>query len=463
MTIECIAPESISVGQTLEYTLVIKNNGGAVANVRVEDELPTNVKLVRCEPAAEQTDHRLVWNLGTLESAGERRIRIFVKPSDEGELRSRAMVTFSGAAEARVKVTRPRIAVSLAGMETARVGDEVPFQIKVTNTGSGPATNLLVKAKLSDGLHHPAGGQIEAMIDRLPAGETKTITLRALATKAGSNGCSISAGSEGMNAEVANSNVAIVEPMLTTKLHGPAKCLVRSEPEFRIELNNPGSASTDPVQVWAVLPDGFDFVSASDSGVYQAANRLVVWQMPGLAMNTARTLYLKLKAGGATEGVLKVVAQSAPPAETGVVTAGAKGNPARVIEVKAEAAVKAEGMPALRFEVADVEDPVEVGKEAVYDIKVVNQGTASCTNVVVTATLAEGTVAAGATGPCTARGTGQVITFDALPQLAAKGEAVYRVKVRGTAAGDLKIKVGVSCDEIRTPTTREENTRFFKD
>ena len=39
------------------------------------------------------------------------------------------------------------------------------------------------------------------------------------------------------------------------------------------------------------------------------------------------------------------------------------------------------GVPAILLEVVDVEDPVEVGKEAVYDIKVTNQGSAIGTNI----------------------------------------------------------------------------------
>ena len=50
----------------------------------------------------------------------------------------------------------------------------------------------------------------------------------------------------------------------------------------------------------------------------------------------------------------------------------------RGLEVKAETPIQAECMPALRFEVADLEDPVEVGKEAVYEIKVMNPEERSC-------------------------------------------------------------------------------------
>jgi uncharacterized repeat protein (TIGR01451 family) len=212
-----------------------------------------------------------------------------------------------------------------------------------------------------------------------------------------------------------------------------------------------------------MVPEGFDFANASDAGTFQAANRTVMWTLPAFAMGSHRTVSLKLKASAASSSQVKVVAQTMPQGETGVVTAGARAASSRVLEVKTEAAIKAEGVPAIRFDVANVENPVEVGKEAVYDIRIVNQGTAPCTNICVSATLADGTVTAGANGPTTARGQGQQITFDPLPNLAVKGEAVYRVRVRGQQAGDMKLRVQVWCDEIRTPTAKEENTRFIKD
>lgn len=466
VAIEYIAPESVGVGQALECVLLVRNTGSsAVANVRVEDELPAGSQLISSDPIAEHSGDRLSWNLGTLDAGAEKRIKISIKPGAEGEIRSRAIVRFTSGAEARIKVTRPRIAVALSGQESARVGDEVPFSIKITNTGSGTANHVLIKARLSDGLHHPAGSQIEAMIDRLQAGESKTITLRAMATRSGANNCQIHALGDGLAAESATANVAIVEPMLQAKLVGPARCNVRAEPEYRIDLANPGSAATDPLRVWVVLPEGFDFISAGDAGTHQALNRTVIWTLPALAANSSRSLSLKLKATTATEGSLKLIAQAAPAAESGVITASAKSatNSTRILEAKTDLTIKSEGVPALRFEVADVEDPVEVGKEALYDIRIVNQGTGPCTNVVVTAHLADGTVTAGANGPTTARGQGLQIVFDPLPTLAAKGEAVYRVRIRGNQAGDMKLRVQVACDEIRTPAIREEITRFFKD
>lgn len=465
VSVEVVAPESVSVGTPLVYEIVVRNAGSsAVHNVRVDGELPARSTLVGTEPAAEAANDRLGWQLGSLDAGGEKRVKVTVKMADEGEFRGRATVSFATAVDARVKVTRPRVTVAVTGPESARVGDPVAFQIKLTNAGSGPAAKVLLRAEFSGGLAHPAGAVIEAELANLPAGQSKTLTLDAVAAKAGPQACSLVATADGNPAEAAKAAVTLVEPLLVVKQSGPAKCLVRSEPVYAIELSNPGSAPTDGLTVWAALPDGFEFVSASEGGTPAAGNKSVGWRLPGLQPGTAKVVTMKLRATGPADGVVRTTAQATPPETGGVVTAGLKAGPAaKPLAAQAETAVRAEGVPALRFEVSDLEDPVEIGKEAVYEVRVANQGTGPCTNVVILCDLPDGSTAAGATGPTTGRATGQQVAFDPIPTLGVKGDAVYRVRVKGTVAGDQRFKVRVTCDQIRTPVVKEESTRFYKE
>jgi uncharacterized repeat protein (TIGR01451 family) len=465
LTVDFVAPEAVGVGQSLVYELVVRNVGTSSAmNVRVEDELPGRAAFVSSEPAAETTGGRLAWSVGTMEPGIEKRIKVTVKPAEEGELTSRAVVSFTTAVEARVKATRPRIAVAMTGPENCRVGEKVPFQIKLSNTGTGPAGRILLQAKFGDGLSHPAGAVIEAELAGLPAGQSKTLSLEAIAAKSGAQVCLLTAAADGNAAETTKATVNIVEPMLVAKQTGPAKCLVKSEPVYQIELTNPGTAATDPVQVWAALPAGFEFVAASDGGALMEANRAIGWRLPGLAEGGTKTLTLKLRATAPSEGIIRTVAQAAPAEVAPAGGVAAEVRPVgKVLEARAETAVKAEGVPALRFEVMDIEDPVELGKEAVYEIRVVNQGTGACTNVQIVADLAEGTASVGTTGPTTGRVSGQQITFEPIATLGVKAEAVYRVRVKGSVGGDQRFRVRLVCDQIRTPVVKEENTRFYKE
>jgi uncharacterized repeat protein (TIGR01451 family) len=465
VVVETVSPESVSVGQDCAYELVVRNEGPtAVWNVRVDDELPAGTKYLSSEPAGDFANGRLSWGLGTVEAGGTKRIKVMFRPSDEGELRNRTVVTFAAATESKMKVTRPKVAVQVAGPESAKAGEEVAFTIKLTNSGSGPATNLVMQARLSDGLHNPNGAVLELKLPSLPAGQTKTIPLKAVATKAGAQVCSITSVADGTTSEPAKSNVTIVEPKLTAKVVGPAKCLVKAEPVYTLEFTNPGTAGTDPLTVAAAIPAGFEYVQASDGGLLQSTGKEVVWKLTGLPAGQGKAVSLKLKCVAPSEAAaVRVMASTATndAAATGTIQSVAAIG--RGLEAKADLAIRAEGIAALRFEVVDVEDPVEVGKEAIYEIKVTNQGTGPCTNILIVGVPAEGTTPVTANGPTTVRVQAGQMIFDPIAKLDVKGEAVYRVRVKGTVSGDQKFRVQVSCDQIRTPISKEENTRFIKD
>jgi uncharacterized repeat protein (TIGR01451 family) len=466
ITIDAVAPSSISVGQPLIYELVIRNVGtSSVANVRIEETLPARAAFVGSEPAAESSGGRLAWSIGTMEPGIEKRIKVTVRPGDEGEISSRAVVSFSSEVEARVKVTRPKITLAMTAPDAARVGERIPIQIRLTNSGSGTASRVLLQARFSDGLSHSQGQMIEAEIANLAAGETRTLTLEAVGTRSGPQQCFLSAVADASPPESAKAGVTLVEPMLVVKQGGPVRCLVKGEPTYSLELSNPGTAATDPIQVWAALPAGFEFVSATDGGGFTEANRSVGWKLPGLPAGATKSVSMKLRAVAPSEGVIRsvAVAQAEP-----VQPAGGVGNEARLpgkpLESRVETVVKAEGVPALRFEVFDLEDPVVAGREAVYEIRIVNQGTGVCTNIQLMAELGEGTSVVGpATGPTASRASGQQITFEPISQLAVKAEVVYRVRVKGIQPGDHRFRVRLSCSEMRTAVVKEENTRFYKE
>jgi uncharacterized repeat protein (TIGR01451 family) len=116
----------------------------------------------------------------------------------------------------------------------------------------------------------------------------------------------------------------------------------------------------------------------------------------------------------------------------------------------------------VRFEVKDLDDPVEVGKEAVYEIRVTNQGTGACTHVQLLAALSDGTTFSSANGPTQVKAQGQTLVFDPIQNLPVKGEMVYTVRVKGNSEGDKRFRVQLSCDQVRTPVVKEESTSFYK-
>ncbi len=447
VSVESIAPAKVNIGEPLRYEIVVKNTGTVpVSQVRVEDELAPGSEYLGGEPIAQATGSRLAWSIGTLDAGQTKRLHVEVRPSTEAEFHHQATAFFATSTAGKIKITRPKLGITVTAPEKTEVGDVVPFQITVSNSGDGPATKFLLRAQLSAGLQHPQGSVIEAELAHLKPGENRVVTLKTLAVRGGPQALGLNVAALGSPEAMTRVELQVDEPRLALKQTGPVRCLVRAEPTFAVEVTNPGNTSTAAVTVTTTLPEGLDFVSANDGGTFDAKTRSVVWNLPPHPPGMAKQLSVKTKAKATGDFTLRTVAK-----------AGTK------LETKAETALRIEGVPALLFEVVDLEDTIEVDKETTYEVRIVNQGTCACTNISLMATLSDGLKPTAITSPMPYRIVGQQIVFEPYAKLATKADVVVRMRVKGLIPGDHRCRVQIQCDEIRQPIIKEESTRFYKE
>jgi uncharacterized repeat protein (TIGR01451 family) len=196
----------------------------------------------------------------------------------------------------------------------------------------------------------------------------------------------------------------------------------------------------------ATLPPGLKFVRANNAGHYDEATRAIHWQLDELPVHEKGTVTLVTVPVAAGEHTLHVAANSK-----------------RVAPVEREHPVVVEGISAIMFEVVDVEDPVEKGGETTYEIRVVNQGSKAATNVTLVASLPPEMEPLAADGPTRHNVDGNRIVFSGLARLAPKADTTYRVRVKCLEAGDLRIQVQLTTDELHSPVTKEESTHVYAD
>jgi uncharacterized repeat protein (TIGR01451 family) len=362
-------------------------------------------------------------------------------------------VTFTAAAGNTIKITRPKLVASVTGPEAVLINDEAAFVIQVKNEGTGPAHKVKIHVALPAGLKHPQqrdGSPVEAELPALAAGETKSVTLKTRALEAGPQACELTVVAEACGAVTAKAVTTVQRPMLEAHLVSPGKAMVRGEPSFTLEVANPGNAPTPNVQAAVSFPEGLEFVSASDGGNYEPGSRTITWNLGAQPAGGKKPLTFKLRAG--VHGKLEVRALAASPVKTGE----------KPLDARTTAMLEVEGVPAVGFEVVNVDNPAEVGKDVTYEIRVTNQGTRPLTNVKLAAVLSEGLTVSGVTGPAKHAVSGQTVGFEPIPRLAVKADVVIRLKAKGTTAGDLRCKVQLSCDQLKQPVFKEESTVFFK-
>jgi uncharacterized repeat protein (TIGR01451 family) len=224
------------------------------------------------------------------------------------------------------------------------------------------------------------------------------------------------------------------------------RLVLDKEAELRIEVTNHQEQGLRNVSVLDRLPDGVEFVAASDRGLFRPDAGLAHWLIDYLAPGEKRTLTMRVQPKRAGQFANEVTARSDNEQET-----------------QSTANVHVQALANLVVQIADRDKAIEVGKSAVYEIKVTNQGSAPATGIQVQAVIPGGMAPAQARGPTRHRQEGQQVIFAALPKLGPQGQAVYYVTALAQAQGDQRFRALVLSDQETTPIAREERTYVYHD
>ena len=449
LLIEKIAPAEIQVGRPAVFEIHVRNVGAVAAtNVEIRDEIPEGTRLESTTPRASQSaTGGLLWKVGTLKPDQDVSVEMELMPTDEGDIGSVATVHFTTEASVRTRATRPLLAIETEASDKVLKGEELSLKITVSNPGTGIAENVVLEEHVPPGFRHTAGAELEYEVGDLAPNESRELTLVLEAVHPGALVNVISARGE-PNLEAKNERpVQVIAPELEVVVDGPSKRFLECEAVYNFSVRNPGTAPAKQVELAVEVPAGMKFVSGTNQAYYEEATRTVHWMVEEIPVQD-----------GPPPVQLTLMPIEAGDHKIRLVSADDSGAKAEV-----EQAVHVEGIAAMYFEVADLQDPIEVGSQTLYEIRVVNQGSKEATNVQVAAGLPPGLRAVAAEGPTPQVQTGQsnVVAFKALPRLAPKADVTYRVRVEGVQTGDFRMKVQLTTDDLNTPITKEESTRVY--
>ena len=185
------APAGAAAGQEIDYRILVENPSRAAAHhVRVRSAVPAAATFVRASPEPTARDPQIVWELDTLPPGTSKEILLTLKPTEDGDIDVTARVQFehgesvrthvgAGPAAASPPPTPPptptppaapppvapapappavaALQVRTAGPTHALVGDVVPFQLTVINSGKADALNVELDESLPEGLEALGG------------------------------------------------------------------------------------------------------------------------------------------------------------------------------------------------------------------------------------------------------------------------------------------------------------------
>jgi len=448
LTIQKFAPAGVQVHKPATFRVTVVNSGQVVAHgVEIRDLVPKGSQLISTKPhAARGAGGELVWEVGTMKPGDEIAVEMQIMPLAEGEIGSVATVRFNAAASARTVATRPELVISTTVPKTVMINEPVTLNITVSNPGTGIATGVVLNEHVPAGLQFAAGTDPKCEIGSLKPGETQRLQLTLTAVRPGVVTNVLTAEGDGALKAEDRIQLEVISPQLDISMEGPKRRYLEREATYVFSVANPGTAPAKQVELVAHLPHGLKFVSANNYGHYEPATQTVHWAMDELPPRDSDKVELVTM-----------------PIEAGDQKLRLHGRAERGLSIEKEHPIHIEGIAAVLFEVTSVNNPIAVGGESVYEIRVVNQGSKAASHVRITAILPQGLRLVAAEGPTRHVADASHVQFDGLARLAPKADTTYRVRVQGLQPGDLRVRVQLQTDSMQEPVTKEESTRVYKD
>ena len=303
LSVDVQSPQFANLNQDTTLKIVVRNSGQSDAlSVIVADELPDTLQFVSSEPPAQSRDQILTWTLDKIAAGADHTIAVRVRPLKTGAFDHAATVTMIAGSKSRTIVRQPRLKVEqTVSPGHVEKGQQVEFKIRVSNTGDGPARNVLIQATLSPGLRHDAGtpneqNMLEQTIDRLDPGTHLDLDpLIVDAVGGGDQACSVLVKSRDVVTAAGDPDskhtqaVAVTEPKLVIKLTGPSEQYTDTEAPYTLTVTNPGTAPTRKVTARAILQISGQLIRASQGYKYDPETRNLDWIIPQLAPGQTQT------------------------------------------------------------------------------------------------------------------------------------------------------------------------------
>jgi uncharacterized repeat protein (TIGR01451 family) len=441
-----VTPAEVRVGESYTYQLHVTNLTNAqLQSVNVTASKASNLDVSASKPEGGKTSDGWTWNLGNLAPCETRVIEVTGKANEVGNSASCFAVSYNNLLCTAVRVVQPQLQVTKTAPAEVLICDPITMVFDVKNTGTGTASAVKLTDNLPAGLMTTDGQQsVTADVGDLGPGQAKRVTVQTKAAKTGTyNNVGSVAAAGNLTAQSNTTTTIVRQPVLTIACEAPQKVLLGRDATFAFTVKNTGDAPSNNTTLTLPLPAGTTFVSATEGGMSQGAN--ASWNIGTLAAGATKTVGLTVKPSGIATFNTSATVQGACAAP-----------------VSSACAMTVEGIPAVLLEQVDLVDPVEVGGETTYVITVTNQGSAVLTNLKIVTELPNEEAYVSSAGVTTGSNDGKTVTFAALPSLAPKAKAEWRIVVKATGAADVRVRTLLTTDQFTRPLEKIESTNLYK-
>lgn len=453
LSIQKRAPDTATVGVSHEYTIVVSNEGESTAyDVVVDDELGNGARLENSKPTADfdRVSGKLSWTIPELAPHARQEITVKITPTGEGTLDGIATVRFKAQVKSETVITAPKLTLEVTGPNEVKVGDEVQLHYVIKNSGSGDASQVILRSVLPPGLKHSEGGDLEYEIEKLRAGDQEEIDLTVVAAEPGRIRTVSEVTTSGVSADKATTDIDIIGSQLTIQRLGPERRFVGRTAKFQNIISNETNFEATNAVVSEEVPEGMRFISADNGGEYNPQNGRVHWAIPRLAPDKQIVLEIELEAekAGPQQSVVEVVE-----------SAGFRS------QAKENTVVTVEDYENMTADISRQDAPVAIGETFGFTITIENRGTAVARNVEMVIDVPEEVaIKAAGTRTVPAKRTGNSVRYAIVEAIQPSEKMTFELKLQGERpAQNALVRASLKYEQMKEPLIVTESVTIFDD
>jgi uncharacterized repeat protein (TIGR01451 family) len=345
------------------------------------------------------------------------------------------------------------LGVTKVGPEQIAMFGEATYDITLDNTGDLTATGVVLTDEIPTGMSYvssdPAGtvsgSTVTWNVGSLNKADSRTFTLVLQGTQAGLWTDTVVATSNEVGTATAQATTRVIPPPeVTITKTGPSGVFTGFTRAYTLTVTNTGAVALTDVAVTDYLPALLNYSSAIPAASTITGNQ-IVWNLGTLNIGETKNIVAIL--GGVNSGTA---------INTATVTTyeGATATDSLAVTVL--------GAPGAHMSLIDSSDPVAVGDEFTYTIKVLNQSEGNdLHNMTIVGLLPSEMVFVSADGSTTFVVVGQEVRFGALATLTPGQTVEFHITVKATAAASAVFNATMTWDEFGEPIVAQEGTTIF--
>ncbi|MFN8710137.1 MAG: hypothetical protein ACK526_05600 [Planctomyces sp.] len=442
VTVQWIRHGDMNVDQPCDVELVVHNTSRSVVrSVMAEAVIPEGVEVAAANPKPLSGSTSPSWKFGELKPGERRSVALRLIPHERGDFHLDAFVRMTGFSSSTFSVQEPQVEITVEGPEQMEAGQQGNFTVRVTNPGTGMATNVTIQAAIPEGLEHRRGSLLTIEIGTLNPGESRQAQLNVTAVRGGAHQMAVRALADGGLTAQTAASVEIAEPELALQISGPSELMSGRTETFEIDIINEGNVPSANVRARYRVPETFEFVNANRGGKYSDADRSIEWFVGTLQGGEKSHFEVTLKA----IEIGDVQHQAGVISEHGKVT-------------MSEFDTTVEGVAELALDIRASKNQLRVGQDISWEIEISNSGSRSATGVGFSCELPSGLELGETSGPTDFIAENGVVVFKSLPEIEPGKSAVYTISAKCTREGTHRLRMRAASESISEPLIGEETT-----